>query len=185
MQTEINPISLLDKYYTPGSDGHRILLQHSELVAAKAVSVAQRLTETGVDLDFVREAALLHDIGILFTDAPQLGCQGELPYLCHGIKGRELLEQEGLPLHGLVCERHIGVGLSAEEIVRQQLPLPVRDMLPISIEEQIVTYADLFFSKNPAKAGRERSADKVRKSLARHGEGKVAVFDRWHERFGL
>ena len=62
--------------------------------------------------------------------------------------------------------------------------MPVRDMLPISLEEQIVTYADLFFSKNPAKLGLERSADKVRKSLARHGEDKVAVFDEWHERFG-
>ncbi len=185
MQTSVDPISLLNKYYPPGSDGHRILLLHSELVAAKAVAVAQRMTGTGVDLDFVREAALLHDIGILYTDVPQLGCRGELPYLCHGVKGRELLEQEGLPRHGLVCERHIGVGLSAEEIVRQQLPLPARDMLPISLEEQIVTYADLFFSKNPAKSGKERSVDKVRKSLARHGADKVAVFDAWHQRFGI
>lgn len=184
MQTAIDPIALLEKYYSPGSDSHRILLQHSELVAAKALAVAQGLSETGVDLAFVREAALLHDIGILFTATAQLGCRGDLPYLCHGIKGRELLEQEGLPRHGLVCERHIGVGLSAEEIIRQQLPLPVRDMLPLSLEEQIVTYADLFFSKNPAKAGKERCVDKVRKSLARHGEDKVVVFDAWHERFG-
>jgi uncharacterized protein len=184
MSTLIAPIALLEKYYPPGSDSHRILLRHSESVAAKAVAVAQGLSEPCVDLTFVREAALLHDIGILFTAVPQLGCQGELPYLCHGIKGRELLEKEGLPRHGLVCERHIGVGLSAEEIVRQQLPLPARDMLPISVEEQIVTYADLFFSKNPAKSGKERSVDKVRKSLARHGEDKVAVFDAWHQRFG-
>ncbi len=184
MPTAIDPIALLEKHYAPGSDSHRILLQHSEQVAAKALAVARKLTTTRVDLDFIHEAALLHDVGILFTSVPQLGCRGELPYLCHGIKGRELLDKEGLPRHGLVCERHIGVGLSAEEIVRQRLPLPARDMLPISLEEQIVTYADLFFSKNPAKSGKERSVDKVRKSLARHGEDKVAVFDRWHERFG-
>jgi uncharacterized protein len=184
MQPSLHPITLLEKYYAPSSDSHRILLQHSEQVAAKAVAVASRLSLTTVALNFVREAALLHDIGILYTAVPQLGCQGKLPYLCHGIKGREILEAEGLPRHALVCERHIGVGLSAEEILRQQLPLPVRDMLPISLEERIVTYADLFFSKNPAKLGLERSADKVRKSLARHGEDKVAVFDEWHARFG-
>ncbi len=180
----MNPIALLEKHYTPGSTSHRILLLHSKQVAHKAVAVANRLPNTTVDVEFVREAALLHDIGILFTAVPQLDCRGKLPYLCHGIKGREILEAEGLPRHALVCERHIGVGLSAEEILRQDLPLPMRDMLPISLEEQIVTYADLFFSKNPAKLGLERSADKVRQSLARHGEEKVAVFNEWHERFG-
>jgi uncharacterized protein len=184
MQPSIDPIALLEKYYTPGSESHRILLKHSEQVAAKAVAVASRLSLGTTAVNFVREAALLHDIGILHTTVPQLDCRGDLPYLCHGIKGREILEAEGLPLHALVCERHIGVGLSAEEIGRQQLPLPVRDMLPLSLEEQIVTYADLFFSKSPAKLGLECSAEKVRKALKRHGAGKVAVFDRWHERFG-
>lgn len=183
MQPSIDPIALLEKYYAPGSESHRILLQHSQQVAAKAVTIARSMALGTTAVNFVREAALLHDIGILYTAVPQLDCQGTLPYLCHGIKGREILEAEGLPIHALVCERHIGVGLSAEEIDRQQLPLPVRDMLPISLEEQIITYADLFFSKNPTKLGLERSADKVRKSLARHGKDKVAVFDRWHERY--
>ncbi|OEU59892.1 MAG: phosphohydrolase [Desulfuromonadales bacterium C00003094] len=184
MQPSLNPIALLEKHYAPGSKSHHILLQHSEQVATKAVAIAINLALGTAAVSFIREAALLHDIGILYTAVPQLGCQGDLPYLCHGIKGREILEAEGLPLHALVCERHIGVGLSAKEILRQQLPLPVRNMLPISLEEQIVTYADLFFSKNPAKLGLERSADKVRKSLTRHGEDKVAVFDEWHARFG-
>ncbi len=181
----MDPLALLQQYYPVNSPGYLILRRHSEQVAAKALAIADALTDENIDRDFVREAALLHDIGVLFTDAPQIGCHGSLPYLCHGIRGRELLEQEGLPRHGLVCERHIGVGLSAEEILRLGLPLPARDMLPISLEEQIVTYADLFFSKNPAKDGRERSADKVRRSLARYGADKVTVFDRWHRLFAV
>jgi uncharacterized protein len=177
----MNPIALIEKYYPPGSDAHRILLHHSERVAAKAVAIAQ---VHRADALFIREAALLHDIGICFTAVPQLGCEGDLPYLCHGIKGRELLEGEGLPRHALVCERHIGVGLTAAEILDRDLPLPARDMLPVTIEEQIVTYADLFFSKDPAKAGRERTVDQVRRSLGRFGEDKVAVFDEWQSRFG-
>lgn len=180
----MDPIALIEKHYPPGSDAHRILLRHSELVAAKALAVVRRLPVSEADPLFVEEAALLHDIGIRFTSVPQLGCTGDLPYLCHGIKGRELLEAEGLPRHALVCERHIGVGLTAKEILRQDLPLPARDMLPVSLEEQIVAYADLFFSKDPARVGEERGADKVRSSLARFGADKVAVFDEWHALFG-
>ncbi|BCR04629.1 HD family phosphohydrolase [Desulfuromonas versatilis] len=179
----MNPLALLEKYYPPGSQGHAILLEHSLAVAAKAEAIARRLGPQLVDADFVREAALLHDIGICYTSAPELGCNGALPYLAHGYKGRELLEAEGLPRHALVCERHIGVGLTAEEITSQELPVPPRDMLPLSVEEQIVTYADLFFSKDPAAGHRERQAERVRESLARFGAEKVAVFDGWHRRF--
>ncbi len=178
----MNPLFLLKKYYPPDGATYHILLDHSKRVAAKARTIARI---QGADADFVHEAALLHDIGILHAAAPELGCHGDLPYLCHGIKGRELLEFEGLPRHALVCERHIGVGLTAEEIKAQQLPLPHRDMLPISNEEQIVAYADLFFSKNPAQHGRERGPDQVRASLARFGADKVIIFNRWHARFAL
>lgn len=179
----MNPIAILEKYYPPGSPAHSILLGHSLAVAEKAESVTRRFDPIQVDAGFVREAAILHDIGILFTSAPGLGCDGPLPYLAHGVKGREILEAEGLHRHALVCERHIGVGLSAEEIAAQGLPVPIRDMTPITLEEQIVTYADLFFSKKPAENNRERSADEVRQSLARFGEDKAAIFDFWHSRF--
>lgn len=179
----MDPLRLIEKYYPAGTKAHRLLLRHSFQVADKASAIARRLAG-GTDLDFVHEAALLHDIGMLYTDAPEIGCHGDLPYLCHGFKGRELLEREGLPRHALVCDRHIGVGLSAAEIAAKGLPLPVRDMLPLSVEEQIVTYADLFFSKSPSENDGERSADAVRHVLARYGEEKVAVFDLWHARFG-
>jgi len=181
----MNPIALIEKYYPQGTEAHRILLRHSGRVASKALIAARRLShlET-VDIEFVREAAMLHDIGILFTNAPDLGCHGDLPYLAHGYKGRELLDQEGLPRHALVCERHIGVGLTAEEIRASHLPLPVRDMLPLTVEEQIITYADLFFSKNPTENDRERTPDQVRETLVRFGADKPAIFDAWHTRFG-
>lgn len=181
----MNPIPLIEKYYPPGSLAHRILLRHSGRVAAKAVQAARHAAlREAVDVEFVREAALLHDIGIFYTDAPDLGCHGALPYLAHGFKGRELLEKEGYPRHALVCERHIGVGLSAVEIREKELPLPSRDMRPLTVEEEIVTYADLFFSKNPREQDRERTPEEVRQTLHRFGEDKPAIFDAWHKRFG-
>jgi uncharacterized protein len=181
----MSPLALLEKYYRPGTVSHRALLRHSLRVAAHARTVARRLeSTTAVDVKFVEEAALLHDIGILHTASPEIGCHGPLPYLAHAFKGREMLEAEGLPRHALVCERHVGVGLSAAEIETLDLPLPRRDMLPVTLEEQIVTYSDLFFSKNPDENDRLRDPESVRAKLARYGAEKAAVFDAWHRRFG-
>lgn len=180
----MNPWALLEKYYPPGDPAREILFAHSRAVADKALAIANRLMEKeSIDLHFIEEAALLHDIGIRFVHAPTIGCHGELPYLAHGYKGRELLECEGWKRHALVCERHIGVGLSAAEIIAQHLPLPIRDMIPQTLEEKIITYADLFFSKGEQELTREKDVDHVRQSLARYGSVPLATFDLWHACF--
>jgi uncharacterized protein len=180
----LNPWPLLEKYYPPGDPAREILFAHSRAVAAKALTVARRVaTSQTLDLSFIEEAALLHDIGIRFVQAPAIGCHGDLPYLAHGYKGRELLEAEGWPRHALVCERHIGVGLSAAAIVAQHLPLPLRDMIPETPEEVIISYADLFFSKGEQELTREKEVERVRQSMARFGTENLATFDRWHALF--
>ena len=180
-------LALLRKYYPQDSAIFRILIDHSHAVARMAMRIACRLRTGGftVDTSFVEEAALLHDIGIFATRAAAIGCHGDRPYICHGLTGREVLESEGLPRHALVCERHIGVGLSVHDIKEQRLPLPHRDMRPLSIEEEIVTYADLFFSKKPHARAEARTTEQVREKLLRRGSAKAAVFDGWHERFGV
>lgn len=180
----MTPWRLLEKYYPPGDPARDILFVHSRAVAAKSLAIANHLVKReSIDLRFIEEAALLHDIGIRFVHAPSIGCHGDLPYLAHGYKGRELLEGEGWKRHALVCERHIGVGLSAEEIVAQHLPLPVRDMIPLTLEEKVITYADLFFSKGDQELSREKGVDRVRQSLARYGTEHLATFELWHTRF--
>ena len=177
----LQPLALIDKYYGGNKEASKILLAHSIQVAKLAVSVASHAERTeAVDLEFVETAALLHDIGMLYTDSPKLACFGDKPYICHGIIGAELLREEGLPRHALVCERHIGVGLSVKDIREQELPLPHRDMSPQTLEERIIAYADLFYSKTtPGK----RTAEKVRSSLARFDSKKVDIFNRWHQKF--
>ena len=78
-----------------------------------------------------------------------------------------------------MCERHIGVGLTGEDITAQNLPLPVREMVPISLEERIICFADLFFSKRPGELHLEKTVDEVRKNLGTFGKGKVALFEAW------
>ena len=158
-------------------------MTHSEQVAKKALDAAGRVKHLNPDLVFIEEAALLHDIGIFYTNTPQLGCHGKHPYVCHGILGRELLERHDLPRHALVCERHIGTGISANDIQEQNLPLPLRDMQPVSIEEQIICYADKFFSKNSNRVGTAKSVDQIISRLAPYGDDKVQCFESWVEMF--
>ncbi len=177
----MQPHILIDKYYGGQKLARSILVAHSHQVASLAVAVSEHVMQgEAVDIEFVEQAAWLHDIGMLYTDTPKLGCHGDQPYITHGIIGAELLGKEGLPRHALVCERHIGVGLSVEDIQAQKLPLPLRDMRPQNLEEKIVAYADLFFSKTQKGM---RTPDMVRSALARHGQYKVKVFDDWHELF--
>lgn len=184
MAEKVRPADLIHKYYADVPEVERILLDHSRRVTRKALAIGRRLREKiDVDLQFLAEAAMLHDIGIIKTYTPEIGCLGKGSYLTHGIAGKEILEKEGLHRHSLVCERHIGIGLTAEEIERDQLPLPSRDMLPVSLEEKIICYADLFFSKNPKRDDPERSVAAVRKSLQKFGDDKVSAFDLWLSEF--
>ena len=176
----MNPLVILDRYYPPGSPARDILLIHSESVAAKALKIARPIA--GADLDFTYQAAILHDIGIYLTHAPSLGCFGEKPYICHGHLGRHLLETEGFPRHALVAERHVGTGLTAEDVRAQRLPLPETDMTPRSIEEKAVAFADKFFTKS--RPDRELTVDEARKLISRYGAEKVAIFDSWLKLFG-
>lgn len=178
----MNPEELLAKYFEPAA--LPLMLTHSRLVARKAMWAAGNCPEAaGLDLNFINEAAMLHDIGVAMTNAPGLGCHGRAPYILHGILGREILEKEGLPRHALVCERHIGVGLTVEDIIRQDLPLPHRDMVPLTTEEKIVAFADLFYSKNPATLEVEKTVPRVREDLARFGAAKVIIFNEWLQEF--
>lgn len=174
--------SIIDKYYPEENELKHILSVHSRSVANKALDIVDRHPELGADRAFVEEAAMLHDIGIFLTDADGIQCFGTHPYICHGTLGAELMRKEGFPRHALVCERHTGAGLTREAIIKQNLPIEPHDLLPVSIEEQIVCYADKFFSKT--KLTTEKSKEKALHSLAKFGEDSVSRFSHWMEIFG-
>jgi len=168
---------IIGKYYRKGSGLREILLSHSGDVARKALEVAARHPELGLDRRFLEEAAMLHDIGIFKTHAPSIKCFGKEPYLRHGVLGAELMRREGYPAHARVCERHTGAGLTKEEIAAQQLPLPHIDLVPESVEEQVICFADCFFSKT--KLGMEKSVEDVRRKMQKFGDRSRGQFDAW------
>lgn len=181
----IKPAALIDQIYAANPLAHKILLQHSRQVTRRALNIARLVNkrERLVDLQFIAEAAMLHDIGSIHTFAPDIGCTGKAPYLQHGIIGAQILSELGLDRHARVCERHTGVGLTAAEIVREQLPLPARDLLPETLEEKIICYADLFYAKNPSKLNKEKSVAAVRRQLRSFDAEKLIIFEQWQQDF--
>jgi len=180
----INYFEIIHKYIPPDSFTYSVYLPHVALVTAKALKIARKLGLSDAQQIFIEEAAMLHDIGIVKVKRYDPASGSDLPYICHAPAGREILEREGLPKHALVAETHIGVGISKEEIVANQYPLPHRDLIPESIEEKIISWADLFFSKTPHKLWIEASLDEIEQKVARYGERHVNVFHEWLALFG-
>ena len=175
-------IKLIEKFYAPGTELYDILLTHSRAVAQRALHIVATHPGLGADAAFVEEAAMLHDIGIVRCDAPGICCHGTEPYIRHGIIGAAMLRAEGLERYARVCERHTGAGLSLRDIESQNLPLPHRDFLPETIEEQIICYADKFYSKS--HTDRTKTLAQAEKSIARFGEEGLQRFLAWERLFG-
>ena len=68
-----------------------------------------------------------------------------------------------------------------ETIIKNGLPLPHRDMLPVMLEEQLICYADKFYSKSQLKE--THSLERIRTQLGHFGQSQVAKFDAWHTLF--
>lgn len=181
----MDPLKIIQKYYKKDSELYRVLVGHSKVVTKKALEIAESVPQFHPDKKFIAEAAMLHDIGIFLTKHIGVGCTGDHPYICHGILGREILEKEGLPKHALVCERHIGVGLSVEDIEKQKLPLLKRAMLPVTTEEEIICLADKFFSKTSPILSVEHSLKKMREEEEKFGEHKVKKLNELLKKYGF
>lgn len=177
----MNPFDIINKYYQEGTELYDILVNHSSDVTRKALEISAMHPELNIDTEFVREAGMLHDIGIFKTNAPTIACYGEYPYISHGVLGAEILLQEGLTKHALVCERHTGTGLSIEDIVNRKLPLPLRDMRPKTIDEKVICFADCFFSKTHLE--KEKTVDEIHFKMLKFGNMQVQQFDDWCQIF--
>lgn len=174
---ETAPESLLRRYCGQNDPLLEVLLSHSRSVADKALDIAKRHPELGADTQFLYEGAMLHDVGIVSCNAPDIYCYGTEPYIRHGVIGEGMLLEEGLERHARVAARHTGCGLSLSSIIAQDLPLPRMDLLPETIEEQIICFADKFFSK--MRLGQEKTLEHARRSLEKFGPDGLERFDAW------
>lgn len=182
---------IINSIYPEAGQLRDILLTHSRCVAEYACEIAARHSELDIDKDFVYTAAMLHDIGIIKCDADGIQCFGAEPYIRHGILGAQMLRENAaqwgmtadeIEPFARVCERHTGTGLTRQQIEKRNLPLPHTDLVPETIEEQVICYADKFFSKT--RPEERKSLERTLRSLEKFGEEGVRTFMKWHEVFG-
>lgn len=178
----INVKEIIDFYYPKDDELKKIYIVHAEKVTSLALEMARRHPELGIDLQFVEEAAMLHDLGIFLTDAPRIYCYGTESYLCHGYLGAGLLRSRGYERYARVCERHTGVGLTKEQILESGWNLPVKDFVPETIEEQLVCFADKFYSKTKFLET-ARTFEQVVESMAKISPQAVEKVKEWAKMF--
>lgn len=162
----MNYSAIIDQYYPTGAL-RQLLLHHSRQVTDRCLTIISRHPELTIDEPFVVEAAMLHDIGIRWCNAPTIFCNGTEPYIRHGQIGGDLLRRLGYERHARVCERHTGTGLPGFE--------------PETLEEQLICYADKFYSKS--RPDRVLTVDAAAASLERFGHEGVVKFLAWAQMF--
>ena len=105
--------------------------RHCRAVANLASVFSELLADkTAIDTEFIRSAALLHDIGRYVTHDPIL----------HGVEGYKLLTKLHHHKEAFVCASHILYGLNRREAI--QYGLPDKDFIPISFEEKLIPLID-------------------------------------------
>ena len=169
---------IIDYYYPEENELKNIYMVHARKVADLALEMARNHPELDIDIQFVEEAAMLHDLGIFMTDAPRIYCCGSESYLCHGYLGAELLRAHGYERHARVCERHTGTGLTKEQIVANGWNLPVKDFVPETVEEQLICFADKFYSKTKFLEN-ARTLEQVVESMRRISDESAEKVKNW------
>lgn len=168
-------------YYGDNPALRRIVTIHSEQVAKKALNIA-REKKLPLDPKDIYIAALLHDIGVVKCKAEDIHAFGNHPYLQHGIEGRKILEKHGLHKYANICVTHTGAGITAKEIKKNNLPLPEKDMLPTTLLEKLICYADKFYSKSHDLT-KEKTIEEVISQMKKYGADSLDRFMALHSIF--
>jgi uncharacterized protein len=165
-------IRALHERFAPTPEAFESVWTHSRIVCR----IAEQTGAGDLDMALVRAGCLLHDIGV-HRLAP-----GDA-YVRHGLLGYEMLGEAGLPeTLRRFCSHHTGVGITRDDVLQQRLPLPDRDFVPETAEEELVMYADKFHSKSAPP--RFLTAATFSARVGRFGDDKVKRFASLVERFG-
>ncbi len=177
---DINQIKLLHSKYAGSKYALELVFNHCQIVWEIAEQLIKR-NKLVLENDLVKNGGFLHDIGAYrFID--EKGVFDEKNYIKHGIEGYKILKEEGLPEELCrMAERHTGVGIPKEQIIKRGLLLPAKDYIAETIEEKLVMYADKFHSKNP----RFNSFDYYREYAKRFGEENQEKFVELANMFGI
>ena len=103
------------------------VINHSIAVRDIAVKIAKK---ANANIELVEAGSLLHDIG-----------RSKTHDIHHAIEGVKIVKKLNIDLSIIrIIECHIGAGILCKDA--KELGLPVKDYIPVSLEEKIVCHAD-------------------------------------------
>ncbi|MFH1641875.1 MAG: HD domain-containing protein [Nanoarchaeota archaeon] len=157
--TEEQAINLLKKYSKDKRSFDKVLA-HSKAVQKLALELSEKIK--GVNKEYIKIGSLLHDIGRFESIKPEQ----------HGIIGEDILNDEGLSEYSSIARNHLGAGISKEEVIEQNLPLPIDDYIPITKEEKIITHADNLI-KSDKRISLQDAIERYDKELGKKAANKI------------
>jgi uncharacterized protein len=196
----------LNRRLAPSEFAFEKIWTHCQIVARIALGFAQQMRhdhsgeEKGTaiplprpwngalpDLQLVTVGALVHDIGVyrvFETTGPGAGREFDRKrYIFHGLEGYLILLENRYGLRiASFARNHTGVGITRNEVIAQNLPLPPADYMPRTVEQEIVMYSDKFHTKSDPPDFVSLLA--ARRSAARFGHTNAARFDAVVKQYG-
>ncbi len=158
---------------------------HSNIVLEIAFQFVEKLKSQHilVDESLLKTGILLHDIGVYYCYDEELNPDNNKPgYINHGFIGHDIILDEGFDESvARFANTHTGIGLTKDEIVKLKINAEPKDYIPVTLEEEILCYADKFHSKYPAF----NEYDEVKAQIKKHSEDKIAVLERYREKFEI
>jgi len=171
-----NPDRFLDLVWT-----------HSIIVKKICLEIVSNLNKNvcfKIDKELLKIGALVHDIGVYFCFDEDFNPDKKAPdYFYHGWQGEKFLRSQGINDNRILrfTTIHTGVGITKEDIKREKLNLPKKDFIPVSLEEEILTFADKFHTKAPAFVDFNEAKNKLEK----FDIAKGVKMDLYRKKFGL
>lgn len=130
------------------------VIDHSIFTCITALDIANRLKKRDflINCNWIISGSLLHDIG-----------RSQSHDINHGIIGTQILIDKGYSDNlSNICSVHLFAGLTANE--SKIFNLPIRDFLPITLEEKIITHSDNI-SKGEKKLSKSEMINRFTKYL--------------------
>lgn len=175
-------IVAVHKRYASSDTVFNLVYTHCRIVSEIALWCADNVQEP-VNRDILQAACLLHDIGtyIVFNDEGEAG-HNRYNYKQHAILGAALADEEGFdPAIGDTIRTHVLMGLTKQEIIEHNMPLPHKDYEPTTIEGRLLCYADRFHSKRPLFNEYQTFLEHLRRDLPAQAD----KFAAWSREFGI
>ena len=153
-----------------------LIWTHSEIILKVAQKIVAKLKDESisVNIDLLTKGTLLHDIGVYHCYDEDFNPNNNLPqYVEHGYIGYKIIRDIGIPEEiARFALRHTATGLTEKDIKKGNLNLPMGNYIPVTLEEEILTYADKFHTKYPSFSDFEK-------------QKKNVILDRFALKFGI